>query len=86
LSELNPNHPVTESVREQWHKFAAVLIFKQLGAKGSIVITFADLEAFAAALPNGAVVCDTRNNVITLRLVDSDEAERLARLEGGLPH
>jgi hypothetical protein len=84
--ELNPNHPVVNEMREQWHKLAAVLLFKFRGAGGSALITTHDLERFAAELPGGAIVCDTRGGTaITLRLVDAEEVERLARKEGGLP-
>ena len=77
--ELNPNHPVTRFAHDQWHKIALILMCKW--GKDEVVITSEDLEAIASR-PNGCnIAFISRNNVITLRLVDNDEAKRLAREE-----
>ncbi len=83
-NELNPNHPVTVEVREQWHKLCAIALHK-LGVS-ELEITSADICAFAEALGEGAaIVADARNHRLILRLVNGAEAARLARKEGGLP-
>jgi hypothetical protein len=81
--ELNPNHSVTSEMTEQWHKIVAVLMFK-LGLEHT-EITPQDLTQFANS-GLGAVTVRTENEVIELNLISWDEAERLAKLEGGLPH
>ena len=73
--ELNPKHPVTSQMHDQWHKIAAILLvkFKQK----SVDITPADIDAL--------MKCGTSNIVIkaegeTLRvwLVDDTTALRLS--------
>lgn len=82
--ELNPNHPVTQEIRDQWHKLAALTLFI-LGTP-ELEITAEDIEEFSQALgPGAAVACDARGGKLTLRLVNGAEAARLARHEGGLP-
>ena len=81
--ELNPNHPVTSAMNNQWHKIVAVLLHK-LGLK-HIDITPADLTAFANS-GLGAVTIRTEHEVIELNLITFEEGERLARIEGGLLH
>lgn len=81
--ELNPNHPVTSAMNEQWHKIVAVLLHK-FGLNHT-EITPQDLNAFAKS-GLGAVTVKTENEVIELNLISFEEAERLAKIEGGLPH
>lgn len=84
MDELNPNHPVTIQVREQWHKLCAIVLHR-FGVE-NIEITAEDVERFSAHYGKGAaVVCDTRDRRLVLRLVSGDEAVRLAREAGGLP-
>lgn len=73
MNELNPNHPVVVEMRDQWHKLCAFALFI-LGSP-DLEITSADIEEFQHALGGN----------ITLRLVNGQEAEKLAREEGGLP-
>lgn len=82
--ELNPNHPVVQEMREQWHKLLAI-VMTDFGVE-EIEITPQMLEDFQALYGEGAaVVADTRGGKLTIRLVRGDEAARLAREEGGLP-
>ena len=76
----NPNHPVTQAVAEHWHKLAALAVAK---AGGHIVITAHDIEQFAPGELN--ITVQELADGLHLRIVDSVEAERLARKEGGLP-
>jgi hypothetical protein len=81
-NELNPNHPVTVEIREQWHKLLAVLMHK-FGLT-EVEITVDDLLTLEkSGLMN--ITAHPKGDVITLRLVSDAEAARLAREEGGLP-
>lgn len=80
--ELNPNHAVTSEVREQWHKFCALLLHK-FGAT-EVSITAQDVESLQKSGLANITVRATDAEII-LKLVDDDEAERLAKKEGGLP-
>lgn len=79
--ELNPNHPVTSAMNNQWHKIVAVLLHK-FGVS-RVEITPQDLEAFSNS-GLGAVTVRIENEVIELNLITFEEGERLARIEGGL--
>lgn len=82
MNELNPNHPVTNEVREQWYKLCAIVLFKS-GAT-EIQITSADIDRFmASGMAN--IVVRPKGDVITLKLVSDATAAKLAREEGGLP-
>lgn len=80
--ELNPNHGVTQEVREQWHKFCALAMFK-LGVR-RLEISAADIERFESAGLAGITVRPA-GHVVTLELVTEAVARKLAKEEGGLP-
>lgn len=82
---LNPNHPVTQQLDDEFmHKIAAVLVMK---AGGSAEVTCADLDAlrdlFAGDRPT--LVTNCLRDVIELRLIPESQAIELARKAGGLP-
>ena len=79
--ELNPNHPTTIAMRDQWHKIAALMMLK-FGVK-KVEFTEADIEKFSRASLNIAV--GEFGGVLQVWLVGDAEAESLARQEGGLP-
>lgn len=79
--EVNPNHPVTQFARDQWHKIVALLM--QETGKEEFEITPAILEKMFKE-PK-VVVMDARNNRLIVRMVSQAEGERLAQQEGGLP-
>lgn len=85
--EINPNHPVTREVHDHWHKIAALLLMKITGGKkGKIVrISVAEIQRMTAENDMIAVVLQERGDYMELRIVDSEEAKRLAKQEGGLP-
>lgn len=83
MSELNPNHPVTREVHEQWHKIAAIMLHKM--GRQKLRITIADLQAWEREYPGGGIVIKANNLDIELWLVDADQARELSRKEGGLP-
>ncbi|MGH6624151.1 MAG: hypothetical protein ACREBN_09275 [Burkholderiaceae bacterium] len=78
-SELNPNHPVTWAMRDQWHKIAALIMHK-LG-EDSLVITVDDIESLGEGM---AVAVQEKVDGIHVDLVTMDAAVDLARLNGGL--
>lgn len=80
MSEMNPNHPVTRAIAAQWHKLAALAVAK---AGGHVVITSEDISSFAPGELN--ITVQELPDGIHLRIVGREEAERLARKEGGLP-
>jgi hypothetical protein len=82
MRELNPNHPVTREMHEQWHKFCALLMLK-LGAD-EIEITIEDIDRMELRTGGTNITIRTDGDVIVLTLVTDAEAERLAREEGGL--
>lgn len=81
--ELNPNHKVVRQAREQWHKIAALIMVK-LGLT-ELQLTLEDVEKIAQGNVN--IVLDARGGretgVLTVRIVDDQTAEELARREGG---
>lgn len=81
MSEFNPNHPVVISARDQWHKFCAILMHKS--GRENVEITSDDINTFMGL--NKSIVIDARNDRLFLRLMDNQEAMKLAREEGGLP-
>jgi hypothetical protein len=82
MRELNPNHPVTAEMREQWYKLCAIAMHK-LG-KTELRITVEDIQRFTdSGLAN--ITVRPKGDVIILSLVSDAEAARLAKQEGGLP-
>lgn len=78
--ELNPNHPVTREASEVWHKVAALLT-QRLG--GSVVLTTDEITRLEG---KAITIKFTDTEGIVLNIVSMEEGERLAKLEGGLPH
>jgi len=81
--ELNPNHPVTAEMRENWHKIAALIMHKLKTQK--VIITLKDIQELDDFLQGGAICAHPSGDVLEIFLVDGKEAQRLAREEGGLP-
>lgn len=75
--ERNPHHPTTNAIRDHWHKLAAALLIKY---GGTVVLTEADLKRLEGA---NIVVRDDKEG-IRMYIVDDAEAERLAKLHGGV--
>lgn len=82
MNELNPNHPVTNEIREQWHKLCAIVMFK-LGTD-EVKVTSDDIQRFVDS-GKANITVRPKGDVMTLSLVSDAEAARLAREEGGLP-
>lgn len=80
--ELNPNHKVTQDMHDQWHKIV-VLLMRKFNCN-HVELSEGDVLALGDS-GVGAVTIRERDGAIHLDLVSWDEAERLAREEGGLP-
>lgn len=80
MVELNPNHGMTQAMREHWQKVVAILV-KKLG--GSVTITEEDvMESGTEGL---FLTIEENITGFHLNLVSEKEAKRLARKNGGLP-
>lgn len=79
--ELNPNHPVTRAVNDQWHKIVALLMQKY----GTREVTFTEADVEQLGREDCGVVFHAKQHEIVIRLVTMAEGERLARESGGLP-
>ncbi len=84
MKELNPNHPVTNEMREQYHKLLAFAMWKV--GMTELVVTSEDLTRFVEDHPGGInIAVEPKGQVLKVRIVDDVEGARLARKEGGLP-
>lgn len=82
-SELNPNHPVTQEIRDHWHKIAAILLYKM--GRTRIDITSDDVQSLNNVLEGGAICVKEKGDHLEVFLASAEEAQRLAKEEGGLP-
>lgn len=77
--ERNPDHIVTSSLREHWHKIAALLLHKLKG-RGEVLITLADMEAMH--VPGGLnIVVEELPTGLRIQIVDDTEGQRLVDRE-----
>ena len=83
IDEYNPNHIVTRTVHDHWHKIVAILLARDYNGKTEI--TEKEIEKWSAKYEGSAVVIKDAEQKLILWLVDRKEAERLAKEEGGLP-
>jgi hypothetical protein len=81
MSEINPNHPTTQAVHDQWHKLCALLL--QKFTDGHAVISVEDVHQLGVA--GRVIVVQETHRGIELTLVSELEGQRLARQHGGLP-
>lgn len=79
MSEMNPNHPVTRAVSDQWHKLAALLVNK---AGGHVVIGASDFYDLGT---DKSIVVQELPDGIHLTIIDNQQAMLLAAQHGGLP-
>jgi hypothetical protein len=82
MTELNPNHPTTQMLSDQWAKIAAILIRKM--DTRHVIITAEDITELSNTSSNIAV--QELEDGLHLRLVDDVTAKRLAAENGGLPN
>jgi hypothetical protein len=74
--ELNPDHPVTKELHDQWHKMLALVLVK-LGIK-EIVLREKDVQRGLNLEGGLNVVCRAHPDALRITLVSDEEAQRLA--------
>ncbi len=82
MSELNPNHPVTSTLRDQelYHKVLALMLL-HIG-RNEITLTEADILGLGN---DKCVVVHAKQHEIVISLVPLEVAQAMARKHGGLP-
>jgi hypothetical protein len=75
--ELNPEHPVTQEMRGQWHKLLAIVMSKLGHAR--IELTMSDLAAF----PGSACTIVCHFHAETIEIILADNAELARRIGAG---
>lgn len=88
MRKLNPNNEVVQAVDDQWHKIVYV-IMRKLGVE-NVDITMEDIKRVQEESNRFAVCLDCLSHgklepTMAVRILPMEEAERLAREEGGLP-
>ncbi|MDP1795900.1 MAG: hypothetical protein Q8K78_00385 [Planctomycetaceae bacterium] len=76
--ELNPNHAVTQELREHWHKIAALLMWKLRQSK--VTITIEDIGVFDA-VPDASmptIIVHYHKDSMDILLMPIEEAQRYA--------
>lgn len=76
--ELNPDHPTTKGLHDQWHKLLLVVMWKYRHVIGDhVIITSKDFEDLVAS-DVAAVVANDRSDGLHLYYVNKEQAEALA--------
>jgi hypothetical protein len=82
MNEINPNHPVTREVHNEWHKIVALMMI-HFGIKEFFIT-----EKMIMDLPRDiAVVFDSRVGIgdPVVRIAQLSEVMKRVKKEGGLP-
>lgn len=74
MTELN-EAAILDQIREHWQKFAALILWKATQGKSSIVISSADIEAFASS--GLMLLTHGHHDSIEFRLVTPAQAQVL---------
>lgn len=84
MPKLNPNHPVTQQLTDEFmHKIAAILVMKM---GGRAEVTSQDLRDLSNLFDGETPTLVTKSgDTLQFWLVPESEAMVLARQEGGLP-
>lgn len=81
--EINPDHPMTKAMHDQWHKIAVLLMMKL--KQRHIEISASDIEKLIAS-ESSTVVVQTKGDKIILDLVSEAEGKRILKQQGGQSH
>lgn len=81
MSYLNPNHPVSQKMFDQWHKVVGLVMLKLDIAE--VVITLEDLQQLQQGL---CVVAHDQADGLHIRLVSESEGRQLVSVHGGQPN
>ena len=74
--EVNPEDPITQSLRGQWHKVLA-FVMQKLGVD-HVIVTADDLSAAMSRFPNGpAIVAHDKADGLHIRLVDMAQGQAM---------
>lgn len=84
IEEHNPNHPVTRTVHDHWHKIVAILLSRP-PYNGRTEITEEEIQRWSEQFDGYSVVIKYSDRKLTLWMVDKKEGQRLAKEAGGLP-
>lgn len=83
MTELNPNHPVTQKIHDHWHKIVGILLARMPGCRTEI--TEREIDEWGAKYEGHSVVVKDSQGKLTLWIAGPEESKKLAREEGGLP-
>jgi hypothetical protein len=83
MEEFNPNHPVTMAVHDNWHKVAAMILWKCLGRNARLVVSLKDIATISEMDLN--IVLHEHLDALEIYFVSTEEGEKLAREHGGMP-
>ncbi|RIX47463.1 MAG: hypothetical protein D3M94_07260 [Rhodocyclales bacterium GT-UBC] len=78
--ELNPNHPVSQAIHNQWHKLAALLMVKL--EADHVVITAGDIAKLSHGI---GIQVEEKPDGLHISIIEMAKAVELAYREGGLP-
>lgn len=79
--EINPNHPVTRTAHDHWHKIAAFLMWKL--KQKCVTITLADVDKLTSE--DMVIVLHDHADCMEVKLMPRAEGEKMAKEHGGLP-
>jgi hypothetical protein len=76
IEEINPEHRVTSTLHDHWHKLLAVVLFKL--KVNEITITAADIGAMEAQFPGGmpCILAHEKKDGLHLSVISEEEARR----------
>lgn len=77
MSELNPDHPVLEKLRDQWHKICLVLMLRL--KEKEIVITAADVKAVLESPYSNIIAHDKHDGLHVILATDEEAAIAVRR-------
>lgn len=79
--ELNPSHPVTAGLRDQWQKVLACVLWKyRKELPADVVITTADIDEIVRAFPDmPTIVAHDRSDGCHLSVVSFSDGRELMR-------
>lgn len=76
--EINPAHPVTQTLHDKWHVLLVALMIKM--GLTEVTIELEDLLTMAAA-PDTCLLAIEKDNTFTLKVTTLAEARRIARIQ-----
>lgn len=79
--ELNPDHPVTQDLRDHWSKVLA-MVMKKCGLS-EVMITEADFKSLETGQKMPCVIAHSRADGLLIKLLPKDEAMQYVNLVEG---